>query len=61
MKWSARNTVGAALYRLTTAASPQITMEIHISDWTNKFQNKTGLGAKLIRNYINLIRLTVHC
>jgi hypothetical protein len=32
----------------TTAASPQITMEIHISDWTNKFQNKTGLDAKAI-------------
>jgi hypothetical protein len=30
----------------TTAASPQITMEIHISDWTRKFQNKTGLDAK---------------
>jgi hypothetical protein len=24
----------------------QITMEIHISDWTYKFQNKTGLDAK---------------
>ena len=30
----------------TTAASPQITMEIHISNWTHKFQNKTGLDAK---------------
>jgi hypothetical protein len=30
----------------TTAASLQITMEIHISDWTHKFQNKTGLNAK---------------
>ncbi len=30
----------------TTAASTQITMEIHISDWTHKFQNKTGLDAK---------------
>ncbi len=29
-----------------TAASPQITMEIHISNWTHKFQNKTGLNAK---------------
>ncbi len=29
-----------------TAASPQITMEIHISDRTHKFQNKTGLDAK---------------
>jgi hypothetical protein len=28
------------------AASPQITMEIHISDWIHKFQNKTGLDAK---------------
>ncbi len=24
----------------------QITIEIHISDWTHKFQNKTGLDAK---------------
>ncbi len=30
----------------TTAASQQITMEIHVSDWTHKFQNKTGLDAK---------------
>jgi hypothetical protein len=30
----------------TTAASPQNTMEIYISDWTHKFQNKTGLDAK---------------
>jgi hypothetical protein len=30
----------------TTAASPQITMEIHISSWTHKFQNRTGLDAK---------------
>ncbi len=30
----------------STAASPQITMEIHISNWTHKFQNKTGLDAK---------------
>ncbi len=30
----------------TTAASIEITMEIHISDWTHKFQNKTGLDAK---------------
>ena len=30
----------------TTAASLQITMEIHISNWTHKFQNKTGLDAK---------------
>jgi hypothetical protein len=37
---------GALLAWLTTAASPQITMEIHISDWTHKFQNKTGLDAK---------------
>ncbi len=29
----------------TTAASPQITMEIHISNWTHKFQNRTGLDA----------------
>ena len=27
-------------------ASPWITMEIHISDRTHKFQNKTGLDAK---------------
>jgi hypothetical protein len=37
---------GALLAWPTTAASPQITMEIHISDWTHKFQNKTGLDAK---------------
>jgi hypothetical protein len=37
---------GALLAWTTTAASPQITMEIHISDWTHKFQNKTGLDAK---------------
>jgi hypothetical protein len=30
----------------TPAARPQITMEIHISNWTHKFQNKTGLDAK---------------
>ncbi len=30
----------------TTAASLQITMEIHISTWTHKFQNRTGLDAK---------------
>jgi hypothetical protein len=37
---------GAFLAWPTTAASPQITMEIHISDWTHKFQDKTGLDAK---------------
>jgi hypothetical protein len=39
---------GALLAWLTTAASPQITMEIHISNWTHKFQNKSasGLDAK---------------
>ncbi len=37
---------GAILAWPTTAASPQITMEIHISNWTHKFQNKTGLDAK---------------
>ncbi len=37
---------GALLAWLTTAASPQITMEIHISDWTHKFHNKPGLDAK---------------
>jgi hypothetical protein len=37
---------GAFLAWPTTAASPQITMEIHISNWTHKFQNKTGLDAK---------------
>ncbi len=26
--------------------TPQITMEIYISDWKHKFQNKTGLDAK---------------
>jgi hypothetical protein len=29
-----------------TAASPEITMEIHISDRTHKFQSKTRLDAK---------------
>jgi hypothetical protein len=38
--------VGALLAWPTTAANPQFTMEIHISDWTHKFQNKTGLDAK---------------
>ncbi len=35
--------------------TPQITMEIYISDWIHKFQNKTGLDAKatVIWNYIN--------
>jgi hypothetical protein len=28
--------------------TPQITMEIYISDWIHKFQNKTGLDAKAI-------------
>ncbi len=37
---------GALLAWPATAASPQITMEIHISDWTHKFQNRTGLDAK---------------
>jgi hypothetical protein len=37
---------GGLLAWPTTAASPQITMEIYISDWTHKFQNKTGLDAK---------------
>jgi hypothetical protein len=30
---------GVLLAWPTTAASPQFTMEIHISDWTHKFQN----------------------
>jgi hypothetical protein len=38
--------MGAFLAWPTTAASLQIKMEIHISDWTHKFQNKTGLDAK---------------
>jgi hypothetical protein len=42
----ARRERGGLLVWPTTAASPQITMEIHISDWTHKFQNKTGLDAK---------------
>jgi hypothetical protein len=29
-----------------TVHTPQITMEIHISNWTHKFQKKTGLDAK---------------
>jgi hypothetical protein len=37
---------GGGLAWPTTAASLQITMEIHISHWTHKFQNKTGLDAK---------------
>ncbi len=37
---------GALLAWLTTAASTQITREIHISDWTHKCHNKTGLDAK---------------
>ncbi len=37
---------GGVLAWPNTAASPQITMEIHISNWTHKFQNKTGLDAK---------------
>ena len=37
---------GAFLAWPTTAVSPQITMEIHISNWTHKFQNRTGLDAK---------------
>ncbi len=38
---------GGSLAWPTTAASPQIAMEIHISDWPHKFQNKTGLDAKV--------------
>ncbi len=30
----------------TTAVRPQITVVIHNSNWTHKFQNKTGLDAK---------------
>jgi hypothetical protein len=41
-----QNKLRALLAWPTTAASPQITMEIHISDRTHKFQNKTGLNAK---------------
>jgi hypothetical protein len=37
---------GALLAWPTTAATPHIKMEIHISNWTHKFQNKTGLDAK---------------
>jgi hypothetical protein len=37
---------GALLAWPTTAASLQITMEIHISNWKHKFQNRTGLDAK---------------
>ncbi len=60
---------GAILAWPTTAASPQITMEIHISNLTHKFQNKTGLDAKAnselyksnrvcsasVRNFLSLI------
>ncbi len=38
--------MGGLLAWPTTAANPQITMEIHISDWTHKVQKKTGLDAK---------------
>ncbi len=41
-----RRVRGALLAWPTTAASQQITTEIHISDSTHKFQNKTGLDAK---------------
>ena len=42
-----QNKLGALLAWPTTAASPRRSqMEIHISDWTHKFQNKTGLNAK---------------
>jgi hypothetical protein len=37
---------GALLAWPNTAASLQITMEIHISNCTHKFQNQTGLDAK---------------
>ncbi len=37
---------GALLAWPTTAASPQITMEIHISNWIHKFQYETGLDSK---------------
>ncbi len=37
---------GALLAWPTTAASLQITMENHISNWIHKFQNRTGLDAK---------------
>ena len=37
---------GAILAWPTTAASLQITMEIHISNWTHEFQGRTGLDAK---------------
>jgi hypothetical protein len=37
---------GALLAWPATAASLQITMEIHISNWTHKFQKRTGLDAK---------------
>ncbi len=37
---------GAILAWPATAVSPKITMEIHVSDQTHKFQNKTGLDAK---------------
>jgi hypothetical protein len=39
---------GALLAWPTTAASLQIIMEIHISNWIHKFQNRTGLNAKAI-------------
>ncbi len=42
--------------------TPQITMEIYISDWIHKFQNKTGLDAKAnLELYKSKRVCSVHC
>jgi hypothetical protein len=47
---SRKKRVGGGAYwpgpQQLTVHTPQITMEIHISNWTHKFQNKTGLDAE---------------
>jgi hypothetical protein len=52
---------GALLAWHTTAASPQITMEIHISDWIHKFQDKTGLDAKANSELYKSNRVNSEC
>jgi hypothetical protein len=53
---------GALLTWPTTAASLQITMEIHTSNWTHKFQNRTGLDAKAISELYKSNRVcSVYC
>ncbi len=58
---------GALLAWPTTASSPQIIMEIHISNWTHKFQNKTGLDGKAnselykSNQVCSVVKLKKHC